>query len=253
MDQGARIVVFAAAVLGAGCGINAHLPAGRLDTPETYGRTLAVGVDLGIQGSNALSLTPDYTITPVDTDEPSYSRSAGDVKVGASVGLAERFDLGLETAWDSPLMLQGKYQVLGEPQRTARQGNSSLAVTAAIGNHNQSGSSTGLTGGDYDAYRMTVNMVDLAAIAGYRFADTALLFGGPFVQTYWISGTHTLDDGPEVAYDLGAYQYGANVAIAFRVSKNLQLALEAVFAASRANDGHVTSGFLGGHLAAFRF
>jgi hypothetical protein len=249
MGQGARIVVLA---MLAGCGINTHLPASRLESPETHGRPLAFGADLGIQGSNSLSVTPDYTDTPVDTERPSYSRSSADVKFGASVGLAERFDVSIKTAWDSPLQLQGKYQVLGEPQRTAKAGNSSLAVTAAIGNHNQSGSSSGFDGDD-DAYEMTANMLDTSVIAGYRFSDFGLVFGGPFFQKYWISGTHTLDDGPEVPYDLGAYQYGVNIAVNFKLSQHFQLVLEGVFAESRANDGQVSSGFLGGHLAFVQF
>lgn len=252
MGQGARIVVFAVAMLASSCGINAHLPASRLETPETYGRPLAFGVDFGIQGSNSLSLTPDYTITPVDTDEPTYTRSTG-VKIGASVGLAERFDLALKTAWDSPLMLQGKYQLLGDPQGTAKQGNSSLAVTAALGTHNQSGSSDGLFDDEYDAYEMNAYMADASVIAGHRFSDNGLVFGGPYFQKYWISGSQTLDDGPEVGYDLDAHQYGVNIGLAFTMSRTFQLMFEAVFAESRANDAYVRSGFLGAHLGIVQF
>jgi hypothetical protein len=252
MRLGARIAVFVVVMLAAGCGINAHLPASRLETPETYGRPLAFGVDLGVQGSNSLSLTSDYTISPVDTDEPTYTRSTG-VKIGASVGLAERFDLALKTAWDSPLLLQGKYQLLGDPQGTAKQGNSSLAVTAAIGNHNQGGESDDTFSGGDDAYSMNAYMADASVIAGYRFSDNGLVFGGPFVQQYWISGTHTLDGAPEVAYDLDAQQYGVNLAIAFTINRIFQLTVEAVFVESRASDADVRSGFLGAQFGIVQF
>lgn len=251
MEQGFRSVGFAAAVLAAGCGINTHLPASRLETPETYGRQLAFQVDLGIQGSNSLGLTSDYTLSPVDTESPSYSRST-DLKFGVGVGVAERFDLAIKTAWDSPMQLQGKYQLLGEPRGTARTGNSSLAVTAAIGNHSQGGNSGDFDGTD-DSYDMTAYMADASVIAGYRFTDTGLVFGGPFFQKYWISGTHVLDGAPEIAYDLGAHQYGVNIGVSFTLAERFELMLEAVFVESSANDSDVRSGFLGGHLAVVNF
>lgn len=251
--QGFRIVVFAVAMLAVSCGINTHLPAGRMETPETYGRALAFGMDLGVQGSNSLSLTSDYTTTPVDTETPSFSRTGADVKFGADVGLAERFDLGVEAAWDSPYQLEGKYQLLGDPRGKARKGNSSLAVTAAVGSHAQSGSSTGLFGNSYDAYEMTAYMADGAVIAGHRVADNVLVFGGPFVQKYWISGSQILDDGPEVEYDLDAHQYGVNLGVGFRLGRQFELMVEAVLTESRANDAQVRSGFLGAHLAVMRF
>lgn len=253
MEQGFRSVVFAIGTLAAGCGINTHLPASRLETPETYGKALAFGVDLGIQGSNSLGLTSDYTLSPVDTEMPSYSRSHGDVKLGVGVGVAERFDLAVKTAWDSPFQLQGKYQLLGEPRRTAKEGNSSLAVTAAIGNHTQGGSSDDSFSGGDDSYEMTAYMADGSVIAGYRFTDTGLVFGGPFLQQYWISGAQVLDGSPEIAYDLDAHQYGVNIGVSFMLARRFELMLEAVFAESRANDSDVRSGFLGGHLAVVNF
>jgi hypothetical protein len=253
MRQGFRIGVLAIAMMAPSCGINTHLPASRLESPETYGRAMAFGIDVGVQGSNSLGLTSDYTISPVDTDTPSYSRSRSDVKLGVGVGVAERFDLAVKTAWDSPFQLQGKYQLLGDSRGKAREGNSSLAVTAAIGNHAQSGSSDGLSGDEESSYEMTAYMADGAAIAGYRLSDAALVFGGPFIQKYWISGTHVLDGAPERAYDLDAHQYGVNIGVGFTIYEKFELMIEAVFAESRASDANVRSGFLGAHMAIMKF
>ena len=220
---------------------------------DAIARQKLFGFDFGLQGANVLELTSDYTVTPVDAEMPRYERSGTDVKFGAAVGLAERFDLSLETAWDSPLMLQGKYQLLVDPQGKAKKGNSSLAVTAAVGSHGQSGSAEGLFDGAYDAYEMRAYAADASIIAGHRFADFGLVYGGPFVQQYWINGSHTLDDGPEVGFDLDANQYGVNLGLAFTLSENFQLMVEAVFAESNANESRVFSGFLSAHLAVMRF
>lgn len=240
-------------MLASSCGINTHLPASRLESPETHGRSLAAGVDFGVQGSNSLSLTPGYDTTPVNTDMPSYSRTFADMTLGADMGLAERFDIGIETAFDSPLQLKGKFQLIGDPQVKARKGNLSLAVTAAIGGSTQNERSTGLFDDLVDAYEMRHSMADGSVIAGYRFADAVLVFGGPFVQKHWIDGWQVMDDGPEVPFELEAHQYGVNVGVSFMLSKTYQLMFEAVVVESHANDAHIRSGFLGGHLALVRF
>jgi hypothetical protein len=255
MKQVCHIMVLASVVLGTGCAISTNLPANRLETPETYGESLALGADLGVQGGNSLQFSDDYHATPI-TDTPVYVRSNLGLKLGATIGVLRRLDFGLKLGLNTNSMLQAKLQLLGEHQRDAGEGNFSLAITGAVGYAGAEESGTDLFDSQVDSYSLDSYMFDGAVIAGYRVLDGVLIYGGPFVQRYEIDIAHELD-GMSYGYAGTTYQSGANLGFGYSIEQNRQmridLFIEVVYAVSETGSSRAGTGFLGARVAAVRF
>lgn len=250
-----RIMALAATLLAAGCAVRTTLPVSRLESPEASGEALAVGASLGSAAGHELEFTEDFSQVPIATDAPRYRRSNFDLALGTNVGLTPRFDAGIKLSWDAPARVQLKLQLIGEPRRVARSGNTSLAVTAAAGAHASNGSESGLFGED-DSYTLRSIMLDGALIAGRRVDDQVLLYGGPFVQRYDIDVDHDFE-GTNHYYAGVTYQYGVNAGVAFSMvhgrDANLDLVLELSLSSSDSGGSEATGAFLAGHLAVTRF
>lgn len=248
-------MALAPAVFVAGCAISTHLPANRMEIPETHGEALAFGADLAIEGGHSLEFSDDYTSTPV-TDSPVYERSSAGVKLGGSLALMRRLDLGVRLGLGSNNVLQAKLQLLGEPRRATREGNFSLAVTGGVGYAGARESGTGFADDQVDSYELNAYALDGAVIAGYRILDEVLVYGGPFVQRYEIDVTHELD-GTRHDYGGATIQSGANLGFGYSIDTGhltrLDILIEVVYAASETGSEQARNAFLGARVAGVRF
>jgi hypothetical protein len=248
-------MALAPAVFVAGCAISTTLPASRMEMPETHGEAMALGADLAVEGGHSLEFSDDYTFTPI-TDSPVPERSSLGYKMGGSLALAKRLDVGVRGGFGSSNMLRAKLQLLGEPRRATRQGNFSLAVTGAVGYDGSRGSGTGFGDSEVDSYALNAYALDGAVIAGYRILDEVLVYGGAFAQWYEIDVTHELD-GMRYDYDGNALQSGANLGFGYSIDTGrrtrLDILIEVVYAASETGSNQARNAFLGVRAAGVRF
>jgi hypothetical protein len=104
------------------------------------------------------------------------------------LGIFRDLDLSLKLARDAPTLFQVKYQILGKPELETEKGNFALAVTAAIGALQGTGSASNALTGLSAKYDLGSTTYDLALIAGYRLHEVFMVYGGPFVTFTSYSG-----------------------------------------------------------------
>src|SRR6185437_5476049 len=182
-----KILVLSALPLAAGCAhpITTHLPANRFDSPEAAGVRFKGDIAAGLEGGNQWDITQDLDQSPPSFANPGFDTSQADAVMTGDLGLLDRLDVGLKVRFDTTSLAEVKYQILGDPRVTAKDGNFSLAVTAAGGtgtrdeNNQTSLQDSGVVAND----TITETDMDFALIGGYRPSDLALLYsGGAFTR-----------------------------------------------------------------------
>jgi hypothetical protein len=164
--QGRIWIAILALVASSGCALNVNLNANRFESPETSGALLAGSIDAAFTGSNTLIL---------NAGAPAWDRSNASPRLSGSLGLLDRLDVSVKAPWDGPVLLQTKVQLLGAPLSRAQSGDFALAATFGVGATQPSGES--------------LNTYDGALIAGYRIAETWMIYGGGFATGVRYSDT----------------------------------------------------------------
>lgn len=222
--------VFACAVAltGSGCStLHAELPTHRFESPEVNGTRHRFGLQGSVSAAHNLTITPDASRRPPDFSSPSLDDDRL-VGLGASFGLIEKIDLAVKgTFGPSPTLFQVKYQFFGSTHREAKQGDTSLAITGAIGGgkNSKAGDQSGVFGPGGHNWTGSVEekTTDVAVIAGTRLADAVLVYAGAFYSNYDIRSTIDQEESddhlsPAASYsaETGGYQKGVNGGFEFQ-------------------------------------
>ena len=230
------------ALIGAGCNsLTVHLPVSRFETPEAAGVSWKKHLSVGGGGTHDVVVVQDASLRPPTIGTPSISQG-GSIPLKFSLGLWERFEIGLRYGiTNSPFMASGKFQILGDPMTKSKGGNFSLAVTAAAGavSSSNNGNQLGTFGPGGYPWNATANtqVQDYAVIAGIRLNDYVLIYGGPFISKYNMTGSvhdNQSDNGTSAAADYSingsGQNTGGNLAIQLNTSEKgvFSITLEAV-------------------------
>lgn len=210
------LLVGVAPLFFSSCVILFNHPVNRFDSPEALGERWKAHFDAGLGGSNSVILTPNTDTTPVSSVSPSFERDDALTRLQFGLGILERLDFDIKGSLSSkePVIVQAKYQLLGEPRAHAADGNFALAVTAGLGLMRGSGSgeSTSTSPTRYDLHG---SGVDAALIAGYRFNSAVSIYGGGFFTAFGYSGSQTLSTGTVSPFDGSSQQLGGNLGVDF--------------------------------------
>ncbi|MBY0472619.1 hypothetical protein K2X30_15750 [bacterium] len=107
------------------CAHRYDFPVNRLDSAEVRGKPGPSRLEaLGLHGANQLH---------GDASNLSLDPSVINDFLGFAMGLGEKFDLGLRFHVTGPLLLRARYQIAGEPEIRAQQGNFAATIGASVG------------------------------------------------------------------------------------------------------------------------
>lgn len=207
-----RKIILGIVVMGAlnACAVRMEHAVARMDSPETMGETLDFYVGGSFDKRADVVLTSDFYHRAPDTQTPVLGKaSALDLRGG--LALWKRFDLELKSPLDgdSPARWQLKGQILGGSQREAQKGNFSLAASVSAGQSKEEDSQSSSTA----RYKFKGTFWDAALIAGYRFTDEVLVYGGPFYSTTGFKGDFKLSNGQSGEFAGRFKMWGANVGL----------------------------------------
>lgn len=166
--------------------IRIPLKTARLQLPEVSERMFAGNVALNQQTGSDVVIVQDADRTPPDDRNTYVTTADGPVTGGdAAVTILPRTEVSLSYA-RGIYMVGGKAQILGPSREQSAKGDVSLAVSVGYGRAQISDSETGNSlrwKANYD-----VTILDSSAVLGYRVGRRWLLYGGPFYQSYDVSG-----------------------------------------------------------------
>ena len=183
-------LAFLLLLIASGCAspITTSLPANHFITPESSGGFLKGSGELGFGSGARLTMVPDALAIPASTQSSLDKTNFAMADIW--VGLLERLDFQLI---NQNLTFGLKYQILGDTALEAKAKNFSLAVSALAGSSTYSDTYTDsslilptITTG---SSKTTTNTYDLEILAGYRFVDDLLIYGGPFYSHQNAHGT----------------------------------------------------------------
>lgn len=150
------------------------IPANRFHIPESMGKFKG---NLNFRYTGATAVDIDARLA-TENSFTSVSTVGGGMDFGLTNSLDTYFNIGLEIFSQVPASAGIKFQFLGEPQSSAKQGNFSAAILA------------GLLYGETDLSdeneRTKMNSFgqEVTALAGYRITPNFLLYGGPYYSEY---------------------------------------------------------------------
>jgi hypothetical protein len=236
-----------------GCAVTLNLPVNRFDSPETRGELGRGHVEAAIEGAHELTIIPDVTGNPAQVNARTLERATG-LRMGGELGLLDRLDVALKARSNTPMELEAKFQALGDPEKSAKEGNVALALSAAGG----AGSSTKTGSDGFNGISGTAETdfttAEFAAIGGYRPADSLLIYGGPFHALAHYSGTltQTGTSTPRLLYSGTARQTGANAGLQWD-GPRFSLKGEIAWSVATADASAKQVGFFSGILFALRW
>jgi hypothetical protein len=231
-----------------------NLNANRFDSPETRGERFKSHVEpLSFGGSGTFFAVPDLTANPVQINTPSFDRSNLSYRLSGGMGVFEDLDMDLKLSWNGPVMLQLKYQILGEHELQTRSGNFAVAISGAAGLALPSGDVTNSGSGINGKYDLQFTSYDLALIAGERLTEIFMVYGGPFITSISYSGKIT-QTGPvttSLPLNGNVTQSGVNLGVQFD-SVLASVKVEEAWALAGAS-GNSKAGFYTGLSFSYRF
>lgn len=207
-----------------GCSSSKHVrtQGNRFDLPETMTKS-QYQLTVESAGVNEIRFTPDDLSLPPEIEQPELKAVSGQTGLRFSMGIFDKLELQVETLPYLSESLEGlpaakaKYQFLGAPLRDAKKGNISLAVSAGMLYWEDS-----QTTNRNPSYVNDINILilDLAAIAGYRYTDTVLVYGGPFLTVLsfdgkWDRKSFGVAEGVGENYNGTGKQYGVNLGLSW--------------------------------------
>lgn len=211
------------------CAIKTRLPLNHLQSPETTGTKASL--DASLIGVATQVITSDkYATNPTSLGPyiapPEYTGQLGFMK-----GVIERLDLGARYTIEGPLMVQAKYQWIGDSQVTAKAGNFSLATILGVGGSFDGGDGTSF--GTQAKHSIGIVAGEINAVVGYRLADPLLLFGGPFFNINTAQGEITQNSLSTYRVDTRTTQYGVGIGLQVIPVRLVQIAIEAAYSSAQ--------------------
>jgi hypothetical protein len=226
MFKSIRIIAGAVVIsMTAACNsISTNLSSSRFESPEVPGH-LRWRLAGGGGTDQQVTFTYDASDRPISFANVINVVSEFPLLKG-SLGLSDRFEIGVRYNFPSQFLAKAKFQVVGDAGDIARKGNFSLALTAGAGADytSRAGNQEGTFGpGGYGwSASSTTSIYDFSLIAGVRPGDNFLIFVSPFVSTYGISGNinqAASDNGqsPAANYPLigNGVSYGGSLGLQF--------------------------------------
>ena len=217
------------------------LPASRLVTSETNGHDdHRFRMQAEAEAIHNYEFTPDASARPPTFTQP-MAEKYGAAGLSASYGVAEPVDISLKTlAGPAPWVLTAKYQFVGPSHAKAQVGDFSVSGTFGFGYglSSREGDQNGLFGpGGYNwKSTVTTTLTDYAVIAGFRTADTVLLYTGAFYTNYDLQGkidqsasSNGLSPAATYTELVKGYQRGISFGIQFDVGTSGLVMLEGVY------------------------
>jgi hypothetical protein len=237
--------------------ITTHLTANRFDSPEAAGKLGAGDIHGGFESGPLFTITPDSTVNPPDFSRAGFSHTDLDGFLAGDLGLLDQLDVGLKLRFNNTTLGQIKYQFLGEPRLSAKEGNFSLAASFAGGGatHNSTNTEEFALGTPITATdTLTETDLDAAVIGGYRLQDVLLIYGGPFWTRRSYSGNISQTGGATGTYPFNGIiqQFGMNVGLQANFNRGIARVEGAGSRASQSSSGaNYWSGYLGFDLGFF--
>lgn len=178
------------------CASYIHTPQNRMISPEAQGKFFSGAVDIRLSSTkeDEWSFSDNDTKRPFDGERDIYKISGM-----LDLGLLNRLDfVYLDYLSGSTVGILGlKFQVLGDPRRTAKKGNFSLSVFAGGGSNDDSvdNSDNDLSNftSNVDKLEYEVDHTDLGLIVGYRWSDSLLHYANTYYFHENIEGKVTTD------------------------------------------------------------
>lgn len=203
-----KILGLSALMIGASsCAVSMKMQGNRFESSEVYGKT-GVRFKAENRGQAEVELTPDYTVTPPNSQNPTAG-PAHTLTVGVGMGIQERFELGLT----SNLNFTGKFQILGEPKLTATNGNISLAVIGSAGFPQESDEGQDIFTTQRKKINLDSQLFGGGLIAGYRVDPMVNFYAGPFAEFGTYNGTYETVGVSTTRFEGTAQNRGAVIGI----------------------------------------
>lgn len=209
----------------------------RFDTPEVIGKTKIHINPVAIEGGYSVELTKDYVKTPPNTDNPRINYSPiYRLEAGASLG--SHFEIELQLHANTPAMFVFKYQFLGEPKVSAKQGNFSAALTAGGGISTPVDVKTNFSSSNSYDNNINYYAIDAALLVGYRALDGLVIYAGPYYKPYFFDGNISQYSGSdrntrtlisEVTFNGRLTTYGASLGVQVMPTEKLHIKVEAAY------------------------
>lgn len=227
-----------------GCASSDHIrtQTNRFDLPESIGKS-HYRLNVESAGANEIQFTGNL-ISPPDIDQPKLEAAHGQRGVRLGLGIVDNLELQVESLPYLSDSLKGvpaikaKYQFLGAPLKSAQKNNLSLAASAGLVYLERTLITTG-----NPSYHNDINLLvmDFAGIAGYRFTDTLMVYGGPFVNLLYFDGqwkrkSFGVADGLDEKYSGSGNQFGANLGLAWFANSDWSLLAELAYTDLTWND-----------------
>ncbi len=195
----ASIAALTVLSVASGCStVNVRIPKGRADSPVVQGTTISkpkVLVHAGTQTGVAMSHDVRYDqfsgALNVSGAEPTPdilgSIGGNNLHVGADLGVAERFDVGLKIHGGGNVMLNLKGQIVGPTYAEDSTGNFVMGVNLGLGGQHTTETTHYSYGfltysADSVKMRMTTGIVDASLSFGYRLDPKVTLYVAPYAQ-----------------------------------------------------------------------
>lgn len=199
----------------------------RMLSPESHGGLGHGSIDLArLQGSKQyqMDFRQNTTKVPMHDDAVTYG-----VGVSGEVGFFKYLDVYLIPSLTmSPTLFGAKYQILGDTRQSAKKGNFSLSINAAVGGTGEerkdADNDSDIFDGGVDKIEYGMGQSEAGIIAGYRWADSLLHYANFIRYGQNVSGKVTNNAGTLVDENFDYQNRGVIVSTGFIFyHKKLQL------------------------------
>jgi hypothetical protein len=216
--------------------IDYKIPAHRFMDPETRGYNLFKDggsgfIQMSAQADHTITMSSVYTfgVFGDSINEDQALTKSGNLGGQAGIGILERFDLQIRGNLDSPAMVIGKWQILGDTLKTQASGWK-LAVWGGYGTMGEESSLTVTaddnTKRDYKG-ELDVTATELGLSCGYRSSPAVISYINFTYANYDAKSVLTSTTNPTVNVDgvttLKAINLGFKLGEAKGISTNLEL------------------------------
>lgn len=216
--------------------IEVRTPSARFISPEAGGELMSGEINMYLaSGTTAeVDLKNGMTNNPLVLSNESKAILTDSIGLSADIGIYKDLDiLAVSNGSDTPSLIGLKYQIIGANRTTAQKGNHSLSITFMGGSSTETdddGEDLELVPTDDDTTtELDLEATDLSLIYGYRYSNTALIYGGVSYTKSKFSGKleseNAMLDGKTIKYN--ALIHGAHIGVMNYLSKNASFKFEA--------------------------
>jgi len=209
-------------------------------SPEVAGETMGISGQLEFGNSTKFSLATleqsNIFSSNINVDLSSGMAKDNVLSAQAALGLGKKFELYYRALADSPDLLGGKFQVLGEGAIKKADGFK-LLVFGGYGpgmDDDEKFTATNGSGGsrEYDS-KLNVSMYEFGISLGQRFKKMYIVYLTPFYREFKADATLTSTSYPTVQINKKSIVKGCNVGVRLETDTKFFINLEAGYAHSQ--------------------